>query len=92
MELTNAKRLETILAKAANRYEIEPNLNNLMSDSDYCAFQVSTLSTESPPKPLPEACTDMNLNFDTPGFVRLPWSTANISNGFHQCVDSDQRF
>ncbi|KAL6740254.1 hypothetical protein Aduo_013626 [Ancylostoma duodenale] len=92
MELTNARRLETILSKAANHYENEPNLHNLNSDTDYCAFNISTLSQGSPPEPSPKTCADMDLSFGTPGFVRLPWSTANINNGFHQCVVSEQRY
>ncbi|KAK6750088.1 hypothetical protein RB195_002213 [Necator americanus] len=92
MELTNGKRLDAILAKAAKHYKDEPDLHYLASDTDYCAFQVSTLSQDSPPEPSPTSCADMDLNFGTPGFVRLPWSTANISNGFHQCVVSKQRY
>ncbi|KIH62945.1 poly glycohydrolase [Ancylostoma duodenale] len=65
MELTNARRLETILSKAANHYG-------------------------SPPEPSPKTCADMDLSFGTPGFVRLPWSTANINNGFHQYVIIDR--
>ncbi|CAJ0602073.1 unnamed protein product [Cylicocyclus nassatus] len=89
MELSNAKRLETILAKAANHHAPEPNLHSL-NNNDHCAFQVSSLSRGSPPKPSPEACSDTNLNFDTPGFVRLPWSTANKNNGFHQYIVIDR--
>ncbi|EPB77283.1 poly glycohydrolase [Ancylostoma ceylanicum] len=44
----------------------------------------------SPPEPSPKTCADMDLNFGTPGFVRLPWSTANINNGFHQYVIIDR--
>ncbi|RCN39089.1 poly glycohydrolase [Ancylostoma caninum] len=90
MELTNARRLETILSKAANHYENEPNLRELNSDKDYCAFNVATISQGSPPEPSPKTCADMDLSFGTPGFVRLPWSTANINNGFHQYVIIDR--
>ncbi|EYB96491.1 hypothetical protein Y032_0150g2782 [Ancylostoma ceylanicum] len=92
MELTNERRLETIRSKAANYYENQPNLHSLNSGTDYCAFNVSTISQGSPPEPSPKTCADMDLNFGTPGFVRLPWSTANINNGFHQCVVSEQRY
>lgn len=92
MAQTNEERLRTILSKNNNNYEIGPNLDRLMAETDYCGFQVSTLSEDAPPQPHPRQCVDTDLNFGNPGkFVRLPWSTANILNGFHQCVEDVEK-
>ncbi|KAL6740255.1 hypothetical protein Aduo_013627 [Ancylostoma duodenale] len=81
MALTNAERLDRIQSQANDCHELELNLHKLDSNRDYCAFQVSTLNKDAPPKPSPETCANTDLNFGIPGFAKLPWSTANIENG-----------
>ncbi|KAK5965973.1 Poly glycohydrolase, partial [Trichostrongylus colubriformis] len=91
MALSNEERRRTILSKGDNSYDIFPNLSRLVPDVDYCAFQVQSLREDMPPEPMPQQCSDTDLCFDSPmGFVRLPWSTANINNGFHQYVIIDR--
>ncbi|KAK6018455.1 poly glycohydrolase [Ostertagia ostertagi] len=91
MALSNEQRRRTILAKSKNNYDIFPDLDRLVPGVDYCAFQVRSLGEDKPPLPMPGQCSDTSLSFDNPmGFVRLPWSTANINNGFHQDVIIDR--
>ncbi|KAJ1349427.1 hypothetical protein KIN20_004997 [Parelaphostrongylus tenuis] len=90
MELCNSRRLKTILAKTKNDFEYLPNLGK-MSDQDFCAFEVSSLSRDRPPLPSPETCGNTDLNFrNSTEYVRLPWSTANIVSGFHHYIIIDR--
>ncbi|VDL79560.1 unnamed protein product [Nippostrongylus brasiliensis] len=87
MAQSNRDRLSVILAKKDINYEIVPDLDRLLPGVDFCGFNTSSLQEGKPPVPMPKDREDTELNFGTPAaFVRLPWSTANIMNGFHQYV------
>uniref|UniRef100_A0A7I5EA99 poly(ADP-ribose) glycohydrolase n=1 Tax=Haemonchus contortus TaxID=6289 RepID=A0A7I5EA99_HAECO len=91
MALNNEERRRIILSRKKDDREMFPNLDRLVPEVDYCAFDVRSLGSDMPPQPVPKQCSDTDLSFDNPtSFVRLPWSTANISNGFHQSVMAEQ--
>ncbi|EYB96499.1 hypothetical protein Y032_0150g2785 [Ancylostoma ceylanicum] len=77
MVRSDCKRLDQILNKASNNHETSLDLNEL-EGSDYCGFSLHSGN------PFPKECTDIDLNYDVPGFVRLPWSTANITDGCYR--------
>ncbi|KAL6740258.1 hypothetical protein Aduo_013629 [Ancylostoma duodenale] len=71
------KRLDDILNRALHYYKAEPNLEELKKN-DFCGFDVDGA------EPSPKRAVDKELNYNTPGFVKFPWSAANISNGSHR--------
>ncbi|CAJ0602525.1 unnamed protein product [Cylicocyclus nassatus] len=75
---SNQERFEEIVMKAACNIELQPDLKALKEGEDYCAFDVTTISENSPPKPKTTDCTDTSLNFGVNGFTKLPWSTNNV--------------
>ncbi|EYB96496.1 hypothetical protein Y032_0150g2784 [Ancylostoma ceylanicum] len=79
MPLSDSMVLEDILKTAASTYETEPNLRKL-GKNDFCGFDIDGV------EPSPKKAVDKELNYNTPGFVRFPWSTANISNGSQRYV------
>ncbi|CAJ0609849.1 unnamed protein product [Cylicocyclus nassatus] len=87
---SNTARYNDILAKARwyrcspEVLELQPDLNALDEEKDYCAFCVSTLCEDCPPKPNTVSCKDKKPNFRK-RFVELPWSTDNV-------VDGQQRY
>ncbi|RCN39093.1 hypothetical protein ANCCAN_14995 [Ancylostoma caninum] len=62
---------------AKSLYESEPNLKELKK-TDFCGFDIDGA------EPSPKRTVDKELNYSTHGFVKLPWSTANISNKSHR--------
>ncbi|CAJ0605407.1 unnamed protein product [Cylicocyclus nassatus] len=75
---SNEERFEAIVMNAAYNTELQPDLNALKEGEDYCAFNVSTISKSSPPKPKTTDSTDTGLKFGVEGFTKLPWSTDNV--------------